>query len=197
MSALDSDVLKVNAYYVPIGIITVRKAFEDACAGAGMLLFHEHGWFTPMTMEQWLGLPVGKNEDHITHGHIEHIQRVKIPRVSMAVNFKRAEAKEIKPTGENLLKHYGHKDAVTGKPLSRQRLSREHVIPRFRGGGGGWGNLVPMDKDENSRRGHKSYRAAGLKRPKIKPAPRPILPINTLVNTHGYPEWALFEIRTP
>jgi hypothetical protein len=198
MSTLDLPCLKLTKGWVPLDIINARQAFLDAAAGAVTLLKFHEGYPTPYRLDDWLNLPVEDKEDYVgTGGRMHEIKRVAIPRVCIAVNFNRIIAKEQPCTPENLLKRYGHKDAVTGKKLKRDKFSREHVTPKSKGGGGGWDNLVPMDRNENSRRGNRPYEQVGLKKPKILPAPHPLLPINSMVNQHGWPEWDMFGIRRP
>lgn len=190
---LSLPVLKLNSRWQPIDIIDVRKAFEDACAGAVTFLKFHEGYPTPYRIEDWMKMPVN-GDDYITTSRMHGLRRVAIPRVVICTTFNRIISKEQKCNPDNLHRRYGGKDAVTGKPLDRKNMSREHVRPRSKGGKSGWENEVPMDKKLNSKRGNQSYRKLGLKKPKILPAPRPLPPINTLVNRHGFPEWDLFQI---
>jgi 5-methylcytosine-specific restriction endonuclease McrA len=198
MSVLDNPVLKLNKLWVPIGTTSVRQSFSDAGAGAVTLLRFHEGYPTAYRLEDWLNIPVRDDEEYVgVGGPLHSLKKISVPRVCITVNYDRIIAKEQPCTPHNLHKRYGGKDAVTGQPLPKERLSREHVRPRSKGGKSGWENEVPMDKDLNSKRGNRSYRKLGLRKPKILGAPRPLLPINTLLNTHHYPEWRLFNIPEP
>jgi len=197
MDILDTECLKLNANWQPIEVITVRQAFLDAAAEAATLLRFEDGYPIPLRLEDWLKIEAEEGNEYVgISGKYSHdIRKVIVPRVSICVNFNRLIAEEQKPYGDALLRRYGGKDAVTGKPLKRENMSREHVRPRSKGGTDGWENVVPMDRTLNSNRGNKSYRKIGLKPPKIKKdAPKLLLPINKIKNIHGYPEWDLFKI---
>ena len=195
--SLSTEVLKCNSRWVAIEAVTARKAFEDISAGAAKFLKFEEGYPIPLTLEEWVELEVPPGADYITTSRMHGLKKILIPRVMICVNYGEFRAKEQPCTPDNLLKRYGHRDAVTGKKLKRENFSREHVVPRSRGGGGNWDNIVPMDRNLNSRRGNREYSDLGLREPTILSAPKPLLPINSLVNKHRWPEWKQFGVPDP
>lgn len=194
MSNLDLPVLKLNKNWSPVSTIPVSKAFSDAFAGAVTFLKFQEGYPSIFRIEDWLLMEVEDGQDYITTSKMHGLRRIACPRVCICTSYDKLLAKEQPCTPDNLLKRYGHKDAVTGKRLKRENFSREHVVPRSRGGGGGWENLVPMDRKLNSQRGNKPYDTIGHRRPRVLEPPRPILPINSIVNVHGWPEWDFCHI---
>lgn len=197
MNCLELPCLKLNARWQALAIISVRKAMEDAFAGAVTLLRFQEGYPSIFRIEDWISLEVEDGQDFITTSRLHGIKKIAVPRVVICTGYDKLLAKEQPCTPENLLRRYGHKDAVTGKKLKRKNFSKEHVIPKSKGGDKTWGNIVPMDRKKNSKRGNKSYEEAGLPTPKILPAPRPLLPINSMVNTHHWPEWKWCNIPDP
>lgn len=191
MSQLDSDVLKVNKNWAPVSVINVRKAFEDASAGAVTFLKFHEGNPTIYRLEDWLKIEPEFGEDFIGGSHG---RRIAVPRVVICTNYDKLIAKEQRLNLKTLARRYNYICAVTGKPLTEEEYSREHVQPRSKGGKSGWDNEVLMDRQKNSKRGNRSYRKMGLRKPEILGAPPPLLPINSIVNRHGYPEWELFKI---
>lgn len=196
-SALDLPVLKLNKLWTPVSIIPARKAFEDACAGAVTFLKFQEGYPSIFRIDDWMTLEVEDGQDFITTSRMHGLKKIAVPRVCICVTYDKLLAKEQPCTPDNLLKRYGHKDAVTQKPLDRKNFSKEHVTPKSKGGTKDWHNIVPMDRDLNSKRGNKSYRKIGYKKPKILGAPAPKLPIHSMVNTHGWDEWRIFHIPDP
>lgn len=194
MQNLLQRVLKVNANWQPIATISARQAFEDAFAGAVHFIKFEEGYPTPIGIDEWIKLPCPNGSDVIRTGMDNTIL---VPRVCIAINFSRIIAKEQRLTTETLAKNYNYTCAVTGRPLTKEQWSREHVRPRSKGGGSGWHNEVLMDKNLNSARGNKSYRKLGLRKPKIKPPPRAKLPFTSITNDEGFQEWKLFNIPDP
>lgn len=195
--SLSTEVLKCNSRWVAIESIPARKAFEDISAGAVKFLNFEEGYPIPMSLEEWIKLDVPPGSDFVTTSRMHGFKKILIPRVAICVNYGEFRSKEQPCAPDNLLRRYGHKDAVTGKNLDRKNFSREHKIPRSKGGVNGWENEVPMDRELNSKRGNRAYSELGLSEPTILPAPRPLLPINSLVNKHGWPEWRMFHIPDP
>lgn len=196
MSSLDLPVLKINRLWVPIEAIAARQAFSDISAGAVSFLKFEDGYPKIFSLEEWVTLTPSEGDDFVVTSKMHQLNPIVIPRVAICVNYGEFRAKEVKCNNDNLLKRYGGKDAW-GNPLSRKDASREHVTPQSRGGQDGWENEVPMHRLDNSRRGNRPYEEVGMTAPKILPPPPPMLPINLLVNTRNWPEWAMFHIPNP
>lgn len=195
MSHLDSKCLRVSSQWIPLEVTTVRQAFSDIHTGAWKFVHFIDGYPVDLWLEDWLKIEPTDDQDYVTTQRLHEVKRILVPRVEIAMNFARPKPKDQKPTPDNMLRRYGHKDAVTGKPLTRERFSREHKVPRSKGGKNGWDNEVPMDRDLNSKRGNRDYAEVGMKEPKVLGAPPPLLPINSIVNVDGFPEWDLFGIR--
>ncbi len=200
MDILETRVLKLDRHWKPFATCSVRKAFLDAGAGAVTLLRFYEGNPTPYRLDDWLNIPVNDKEDFVTTSGKFHneIRKVAIPRVVICISFdqmilQKQNYRKNKPlTTKNVAKHYDETCAVSGKKLKPEEYSKEHVRPRIRGGKNEWGNVVLMDKKLNSKRGHKSYRKLGLKKPKIKAAPQ--RERIKIVNEFNYPEWKILGI---
>lgn len=192
---LDKDtVLVVNRNWAVVDVKTPREAFlmmvADAATGFDVTEAHD---FIPTMWSDWMKLPVRANDDFVTTPR----QTIRVPRVIMAVNYAGVVVREKRPNTDNLMEHYGGECAITGVKLTRKTFSKEHVVPVSKWKGSarerdGWGNVVPAHRDVNSRRGNLSYAEAGLKAPKIKPAPKAKIFASTVVNTHNFPEWEFF-----
>ncbi len=195
MSLLDTEVLKLNKNWTPIGVISVRKAFLDAGAGAVTLLRFHDGYPTPYRLQDWVNLPVGDKEDFIYTNRNHELHKVLVPRVAICVTFNRIIAKEQKLNTQSVARRDKGICAVSKKKLQPNEYSIEHVRPRSKGGENTWENVRLMDKSLNSKRGNKSYRKLGLRKPETKGAPRPSLPFEHIVNKNNYPEWTLLGIQ--
>jgi 5-methylcytosine-specific restriction endonuclease McrA len=75
----------------------------------------------------------------------------------------------------------------TGRKLTQDELSVDHVIPRCKGGNDTWENLVTCTRSLNSKKGNKSLEEAGLKL-----RYRPYKPKNGLVLDAYKEEWGAF-----
>lgn len=197
MSNLDLPCLKLNKNWAPIAIISVKKAFEDACAEAVTFMKFTDGYPSIFRIEDWMALEVEDGQDYITTSRLHGLKKIACPRVCICTSYADLLAKEQPCNSDNLHRRYKGKDAVTGKDLPRHKMSREHKIPRSKGGKNGWENEVPMDRELNSRRGNRDYSELGLQEPEILPPPGPLLPIHTMVNKHGWPEWRMFHVPDP
>lgn len=198
-SQLDTECIKANSSWAAIDVITVRQAFEDAYAGAVDLIKTIDGYPTVMTIDKWMNLEWNGEEDFImVPGHEQEnfsARHLPVPRACVCTNYRKQRAKEVPFNLRNLARRYGYVCAVTDKPLTEEEYSREHKVPKSLGGKSGWGNEVLMDRRTNNKRGNRPYEEMGLKEPTILGAPPPLLPVNSIINRNGYPEWDLFLIR--
>jgi 5-methylcytosine-specific restriction endonuclease McrA len=197
MSLLETECLKLNKQWVPLGVISVRQAFLDAAAGAVTLLRFYKGYPTPYRWEDWISLPVADKDEFIPTSKNHELRKIAVPRVAICTSFDRIISKEQKLNTRNVARRDKGICAVSGQKLTPDRYSIEHIRPRSKGGQNDWRNVRLMDKRLNSARGNKSYRKLGLRKPKSLPEPRPSLPFHGIVNRNHYPEWRLFQIPEP
>lgn len=200
MDILETRVLKLDRNWRPFATCSVRKAFLDAGAGAVTLLRFHEGNPTPYRLDDWLNIPVEDKEEFVSTGGKFHgeIRKIAVPRVVICVGFDQVilekQRYKRKPINlKNVAELHEETCAVSNKKLKPEEFSIEHVRPRSKGGKNEWGNVVLMDRKLNSKRGNKSYRKIGLKKPKIKKAP--LREAAKITNDCGYPEWALFGIK--
>jgi hypothetical protein len=188
-SELDGPCLKLNRLWVPIAVITVRKAIEDACAPtqSKFIKLIEH-YPVVLNMEEWMELSPQDGEPVI---QLSHARCIPVPRVSICSEYSKVRAKAVNFNLLNLARRYNYVCAVTNKPLTPEEFSREHVDPKSKGGESGWDNEVLMDRKTNNRRGNRDYESLGLKRPVILGEPPPQLPVHA-IDLSKFPEWELF-----
>ena len=198
-------VLVVNAIYMPLGVISVRKALnnlfssedgKNMAAVAFDLDYANNGdgldWMQPILfrtveIDEWITLPL-RGWDVPIH---TPRQIIRAPIVIMARNHdKPPKMRELSPNLRNVYAHYKGVDYWTGKKLSLKQASLEHVTPKFHKGGNSWDNLAITDKKLNSKRGHDMDKWPHKgKYPLSKPLPRS--PIS-LITEIARPEWQYF-----
>lgn len=127
--------------------------------------------FSPLSVIGWQDAIKGVYEE--THRVIAEYDRVvrsptiemKLPSVLMVANY-------VKPRGMNkpatfsrwaLMLAYEFRCMLCGNQFRTTELTFEHIIPRSRGGGCDWGNIVPACGPCNNRKGNKTLKEAGMK----------------------------------
>lgn len=161
---LDLPVLLLNRYYVPIRVVTVRRAL--------VLLYSGHAQALESTGElydfaRWARLPPGVDDDTIQL--VNGVLRA--PRVLHLSNYDRVPQLAIRLTRQNLMLRDQYQCQYCGKRPGPSELNLDHVIPRSRGGIDSWENLVVSCRPCNVKKGKLTPREAGmlLRRPPVTP----------------------------
>jgi hypothetical protein len=204
--------LNLNANWQPIGFKTVKDAIVDLCgcdAGGkpatlaldidyniddfGDPILTEPKTMNPVSWTEWLSLPVRPWDLSINSAHM----KVRVPTVIIAVNFNKMPVKQFKnkPSKDAIYVRDGGIDQYTGKKLDRNIATVDHVIPRSKGGGDTWENLVLCSKDINSKKGNRFNNEVGLKLLKNPTAPQPV-PVYALIKDARHVDWQHFLIKT-
>ncbi len=112
------------------------------------------------------------------------IVSAKVIRLTEYIRIPFARINSIKPSRGLIYKRDGHKCQYCG---STRRLTIDHVLPRSRGGGDTWENMVVACSSCNTKKGDKFLEHTGMKlaRKPFAPANRFLL---SLIDS-GSPEW--------
>ena len=203
--------LKLNKNWQAVGISTVGKAIVDLAAGKcalaldieyekdsnGNYILDENGWPCgqswprPVDWEEWITLPIREFDDVIHYANGNKMMRA--PTVIISKNFSKMPMKSFKgrPSKDALWYRDGGKCQYTGKKLSRDNTTIDHIIPKSRGGGDNWENLASTSKELNSWKGNRLNSEIGLKLIKEPKAPKP-MPLSSLIREIKRPEWKSF-----
>jgi len=184
-----SIVLVLNRNWQAINIRTPQEAFcMMATNVATGLEIEGENHIRPVTWDEWLTLPI-RPQDNI----VQTVRGpIRVPTVVVAVNFAKVPKKRPKLCSRSIRERDNNRCQYTGKLLKPDEGSLDHVLPRSRGGGDTWENVVWSSKDVNARKGNRLPHEAGLKLLSVPRAPKE-LPVTALIrNSHGVVEWNLF-----
>jgi len=147
----------------------------------------------PVTWSEWITLPI--REWDLTINGANRTYRV--PTVIIAINFDRMPVKSFKgkPSKESIWMRDGGIDQYTGKQLSKDNGTLDHIIPRSRGGLDTWENLVLTSKEVNSKKSNKTPEEAGLKLIRKPKTPTPT-PVMHLIKEARHNDWKHFLIKS-
>ena len=192
MSALESQCLVLNRSWQAVNVITVQAALSMMAADAATGMNFSDGSFIPVKWSDWLTLDVRAEDDCISTPS----QRVRAPRVIIAVRFNKVPLKRPRLTMRHLRERDGGRCAYTERVLKPEECSMEHVVPRSKGGATEWKNVVLADKRINNLRGNRSLKEAGLTL-KIQPRVPPAKPFHESLRSRlKFPEWEFFVKKT-
>ena len=187
---LQLPVLGLNANWAVVDSYTAEKALGMLYSGAATAINLDDGHMIPTKWEEWSQLPVGETDDFIRTLH----GRIRIPRVVIAINYRRLKPRRLKLNNKNLAKVFGYKCGYTGEVVPLKDASLDHYIPKSKGGRTNWENSVYTSKKLNNKKGDKTASEAGLHL-RVKPIKDPVLlPSEKIMMDHGirFKEWGNF-----
>lgn len=167
-------ILVLNKFYFPVGVEGIEKTFGNIFSGTVLPLDIEYEvtetgetnfevieYFNAIrSLNEWLQIPI--------RSYDTYVQTVKgpvrIPQVVICANYDKIVFSKVQfPTKQNIYKRDNFTCGYTGKKLTRDELSVDHIVPRSKGGKDTWENLITCDRKLNSRKGSKTLVEAGLK----------------------------------
>jgi hypothetical protein len=197
-------VLKLGADWRPIGKSTVEKAFVDLVSGAvravdiryavngdGQPDFKSTEWVQDMNWDDWIKTPILPWHETIHTPKME----VRVPTVVVAFNCKHMPKKRFKNIPSNKAVYFRDRGRCqyTGKKLTSDEASVDHVVPVSKGGKNIWTNVVLTSKELNRQKSNKLNSEVGLKplKPPVKPQD---VDMCLTINEARHRDWNLFLV---
>jgi len=152
---LSRPVLVLNRVFQPVQLTTAKRAFVLLYGGAANAL-DESG--EEYDFDLWRSLPVRDVDDAvpIIGGSL------RVPRVLHLHRYERTPKVTVRLTRRNLMFRDTHQCQYCGKQPPLRDLNIDHVMPRSRGGGDTWENLVTACRVCNLRKGWKTPEEANM-----------------------------------
>jgi 5-methylcytosine-specific restriction endonuclease McrA len=154
--ALSLPVLLLNRYFAPVTVIPARRAMTLLYAGSAHAIDDAGDAFD---FSHWRTLPVRADDDRI--GVVGGALRV--PRVIHLHDYDRTPDNAVRLTRRNLLLRDGYECQYCGVRPGVRGLNVDHVLPRSRGGGDTWDNLVISCHACNLKKGRRTPEEAGMR----------------------------------
>ncbi len=204
--------LNLNANWQPVGFKTVKDAIVDLCGAEsngkpstmaldieyeldenGQPIFDEAKSMKPVSWEEWMMLPIRPWDLAIN----SPTRSIRVPTVIIATNFNKMPIKTFKgkPSKDGIWNRDQGICQYTGKKLTKDQSTIDHVIPRSKGGLDTWTNMVVCDKSLNSKKGNKMNSELGLKLKKEPVEPSPT-PVSALIREAKHHTWKHFLINS-
>lgn len=202
-------VLVLNSGWQAIGVTSIKKALvamfstsdgENMAAQAldleyslnkeGFVDFSAPEKTVETKIEDWLSLPI-RDFDIPVH---TAKRIVRAPIILITKNFSKMPYRSLRATKRNVYNHYGGRCIWTGKILSFNEMTLEHMIPKSHGGNESWQNLAPAQKDINNKRGNTPLKDFHLK-PQFKLSEPKKTAVGALIVEAKRPEWEYFMMN--
>jgi HNH endonuclease len=153
---LSKPVLVLNRHFQPVQLTTAKRAFVLLYGGGAMAL-DEQG--EEYDFDLWRSLAARDDDDVLPI--IGGVLRV--PRIVHLHGYDRTPRVTVRLTRRNLMFRDAHQCQYCGKQPPLRDLNIDHVMPRSRGGGDSWENLVTACRVCNLRKGWKTPEEANMR----------------------------------
>ena len=192
---LNMSVLVLNKHYYPVNIVSARRAFCMLFARAAEVITNDHSVFCTYDFDSWAEVSAARRkfEDNpdIDWVYTPRLSLI-IPRIIRLLHYDKHRTYRAKLTRRNIYYRDGNTCQYCGRTVKNSELNIDHVIPRSRGGGDTWENLVCACVRCNIRKGSKTPREAGMKliRKPVQPRLDPMIRVQ--VGKRKYASWRAF-----
>lgn len=196
-SLLSEKTLVVNKLYIPIHVISVRRAITLLYKEKAEVIVVKNEQFLNYSFDDW----VENRNTFSGNGSDSYIQtpslKMKPPRIIRLLYYEDWQTSKIHLTRKNIFTrdHYRCQYCKQQKP--KNQLSLDHVIPLSRGGKTTWNNVVTACRDCNIRKGGRLLKNTDmslLKQPQ-SPSIHPV--IQRKLQEDKYQSWKTFLDDTP
>ncbi len=192
--------LLLNAHYSALRVVNARRAFtllfkrDTEQQPIAEVVSVEDGRYVSYDFEDWAELSAFKKEfEPAKHDWIRTVRfDLVVPRIIRVLTFSRLPEQEVRFNRRNLFARDDNTCQYCGKRYSTVELSLDHIIPRARGGGNTWENIVCACHKCNVRKGGRNPKEAHV-RLIVKPVQPNRAPAITLRLTSAkYASWKQF-----
>lgn len=195
---MKQEVLQLNKSFLPCGITTWKGAMTQIVSGSafpvdvvyeldseGLPVKNKFEYFEVVKdFQVWKTLPVRISDDSVNTPS----GRYRIPPFVVCARYNSiAYKKVVFPTKSNIWDRDNWTCQYSGKKLTREEVSVDHIIPVSRGGQNTWENLVTCDKALNIWKSDRTPRECGLKLLR-----KPTHPKNGKIFNYMRDEWLMF-----
>ena len=191
-----SSVLLLNKSYMPIEIVSLKRAFCMLCSKIAEVVFIEDGNYNTYNIESWSELSqlkveyddLNDTDDVIRTPNVNFI----VPRILRTVDYNSIPKRTVKLNRKNLFARDKNCCMYCGKKFNTKELNLDHVIPKSKGGRETWENLVCSCVRCNNRKGNRTPEEAGMKLIKVPKKPRfsPLMKVK--IRDRKYSSWEIF-----
>lgn len=193
-SVLSSNVLVLNKHYAAIRITTVRRAICMLVKDLAEIISFENSQYTSYDFDSWR--EVSKFRSKYEREHHEWIRCVRfdlaVPRIVRLLVYDRLPRTAVKFTRRNIYARDRNRCQYCGRRFPTSELSLDHVVPRSRGGGSAWTNIVCCCVQCNVRKGGRVPEEAGMRlvTEPVKPKRSPVVTLQ--LSSERYASWKQF-----
>lgn len=182
---LQSHVLVLNRFFMPVSVTSLRRAFVLLYGGAAKAV---NGKYETFDFETWADIRSANHEDCVKT--VSNV--IKAPRVIVLVRYDGYHRRQPKFNRINIFRRDGDTCQYCARSFSKSELTIDHVVPRSMGGRSTWDNVVCCCVACNRKKGGRTPGRANMELLSKPVKPGASLFSNLHVKTVKYEEWEPF-----
>ena len=155
--------LVLNRLWQPVNVVGVERAFSLLSLDHAQVIYAEDESFRVFNSTSWFEFCRGIESS--TGRRVIHTvnQIVIVPSVLLLRSYDRILLQEMKFNRQNLLERDDFRCQYCGKTFAPKELNMDHVLPKDKGGGTSWENVVTSCIKCNSKKSNRLPREAGMR----------------------------------
>jgi len=190
----------LNAHYMALRVVSAKRAFgllfkRDVKNRPLAEIVHvEDGQYISYNFDDWTELSRFRREfephdfDWIRTVRID----IAVPRIIRVLNYSRVPKQEVKFNRRNIYARDSSRCQYCGKRFPSSELSLDHIIPRSRGGGTSWENIVCCCLKCNVKKGGRTPTEAHMRLIKTPAKPKRSPVVSIKLSDDKYRSWKQF-----
>ena len=193
-SALSSSVLVLNKHYAAVRVVPARRAMCMLFKRIAEIVSIDDGAWLGHDFDSWR--EVSQFKAQYEREHHDWIRCVRfdlaVPRIVRLLGYDRLPITPVRLTRRNIYARDRNHCQYCGKRFSTSELTLDHILPRSRGGGMSWTNLVCCCVKCNVRKGGRTPAEAHmhLVTEPVKPRRSPAITLH--LTSEKYASWKQF-----
>ncbi len=193
-NALDTSVLVLNKHYAAVRVIPARRAMCMLFKRIAEIVSIDDGTWLGHDFDSWR--QVSQVKARFERDHHDWIRCVRfdlaVPRIVRLLVYDRLPITPVRLTRRNIYARDRSHCQYCGKKFSTSELTLDHILPRSRGGGMSWTNLVCCCVKCNVRKGGRTPAEAHMRlvTEPIKPRRSPAITLH--LTSERYASWKQF-----
>jgi 5-methylcytosine-specific restriction endonuclease McrA len=193
-SALDSHVLVLNKHYAALRVVSAKRAFTMIFKQLAEIISVEDSQWVSYDFDSWRQVSEYRSKyQREGHDWVRCVRfEIAVPRIIRLLFYDRLPRQPVKFNRRNIFARDTNRCQYCGKKYPTSELSLDHVLPRSRGGGTSWTNIVCCCVDCNVRKGGRTPPEAGMRLivEPVKPKRSPVIALR--LSSEKYASWKQF-----
>lgn len=189
---LQSNVLVLNRFFLPVHVTTAKRAFVLVYKGDAEAITLLNQQVVGFDFEAWMAHSTSSAHEEDDDFVATVARRLRVPRIVRLLEYDRMPQGRVNFSRKNVLARDEYRCQYCGTRGNGRELTLDHVLPRSRGGKHSWTNVVACCYRCNDRKGRLTPKEAGMHLLREPVAPRRSPELKRKLEERKYRIWRTF-----